>query len=78
MAKRPKPKKRRAVRPKAKPAKAKRTKVLKDLEPRGKSKDVKGGVVCIPVIAILIGLLTPQPDPPPPPPPPPPKLRRPI
>jgi hypothetical protein len=71
VAKRPRPKKRRAARPKAK-----RAKVLKDLKPRGTSKDVKGGVTCIPLIAILIGLLTPQPDPPPPPPPPPPKLRR--
>jgi len=57
-------------------AEGKRAKVLKDLKPRGTSKDVKGGVTCIPLIAILIGLLTPQPDPPPPPPPPPPKLRR--
>lgn len=69
--KRPGTKKKAAVRPKAKPAK-----VLKDLKTRGKSKDVKGGVVCIPVIAVLIGLLTPSDPPPPPPPPPPPKLRR--
>jgi len=75
MAKRRRTKKRGAVRPKAKPGKAK---VLKDLEPRGKSKDAKGGVVCIPLIAVLIGLLTPaEPAPtPPPPPPPPPPLRR--
>jgi hypothetical protein len=72
--KRPGPKKKRAVRPKTKPAK-----VLNDLKPREKSKDVKGGLVCIPIIAVLIGLLVPSeptPNPPPPPPPPPPKLRR--
>ena len=69
--KRPGTKKTGAVRPKAKPAK-----ILKDLKPRGKSKAVKGGVVCIPLIAVLIGLLTPAPDPTPPPPPPPTKLRR--
>ena len=71
--KRPSTKKKGAVRPRAKPAK-----VLKDLEPRGKAKDVKGGVTCIPLIAVLIGLLVPSDPPPPPPPPPPPKLRRPI
>ncbi len=66
MAKRPGTRKQGAVRPKAKPAKA-----LKDLEPKGKAKDVKGGLVCIPIIGIIIPLLPPcTPVNPPPPPPP--------
>jgi hypothetical protein len=65
MAKRPGTRKQGAVRPKAKPAKG-----LKDLEPRGKGKNVKGGIVCVPIIAILIALLVPSVPPTPPPPPP--------
>jgi hypothetical protein len=38
------------ARRKAKPAKA-----VKDLEAKGKSQGVKGGLVCIPVIGVLVG-----------------------
>jgi hypothetical protein len=49
MAKQPGARKRGAARPKARRAKG-----LKDLEPAAKGKSVKGGVVCIPLIAIII------------------------
>jgi hypothetical protein len=61
MAKRPSTRKQGAVRPKAKPAKG-----LQDLEIREKAKQVKGGIVCIPIIAILIGMILPDPPKPPP------------